>query len=140
MYAELERKLPKRVFVGHYEFALKVVDPATPELEGSDGMTYTDRSEIYIASGMSLRRLLNVVQHEVNHVINWSREIADGASEEEFTTKNSDGTTEMWIDNPGLITWQTKVSREIRKQRSERVSVRNQQSVPNVSPTVPAGR
>ena len=120
MSHELEHCLPKKIYVGHYEFSMFVVPTTHERLDGNDGMTYFDDCQIFICANLPLRRLFYVVNHEVCHAVNWSKGIDDGMTEEQFTTLNSDGETDIWIDNPGLINWKLKAARAIRKQRSER--------------------
>jgi hypothetical protein len=123
MTHELETKLPSKVYVGHYEFAIRVVPQDDPGIEGNDGLCDPASRTIWICSGLSLWRLFYVVNHEICHAVNWSKGVEDGMTEESFTTLNSDGETDLWVDNPRLINWKLKAARAIRKQRSERTEV-----------------
>lgn len=130
---DLISKLPKRVFVDQYEFRLKLVDEGAIELaektgdeatgdpaqdSQGDGLTNFLKRHIYLSKDLNLHRFVTVVCHEVVHTINWSRDIEDGITEEEFTTKFSPGFVQFLLDNPRFHQWLNRAVREIRKQQT----------------------
>jgi hypothetical protein len=123
MFPEFYRKLPRRVYVGQYEFTLAVVETEDESLAGCDGMTYLDQRRIFIDGRLPLRRFVAVVLHEVKHALHWERGLDDGMSEEHFTTESANGETELWVDNPRLFSWFDRAYKDIRKQGRERATV-----------------
>jgi hypothetical protein len=118
-------KLPKRVFIGLYEFKVAPVDPgdvllhndADPEMV-CEGMTHTDISVIAIDKTLTLKRLVNVVLHECTHSINWSGDLTDESTEEEFTENFANGFTQFWLDNPRMVLWLNRAFKQIRKEQA----------------------
>lgn len=131
---DLISKLPKRIFIDQYEFRLKLLPEDAPELAASvgdeitgdhskdgqsEGLTYFDKKLICLCKDLSLHLFVEVVIHEVVHSINWSRDIEDGITEEEFTTKFSPGFVRFLLDNPRFHQWLNRAIREIRKQQTD---------------------
>lgn len=110
--------LPRRLRVGQYAF--KVVFLATddhPKLEGSPARTVMglDEYTIYLHRGMTWQRAAEVVLHEVQHAVNWVRDITDRSKEEEFVTENAAGLTEVFIHNPKFHDWHCREIRRLRR-------------------------
>lgn len=130
-HLDLIKKLPRRIFVEQYEFHLKLVDEGAAELkttttkedgtseeEEGDGLTDFNGRRIYFCKTLPLHRFVEVVVHEFIHAINWNRDVEDGSTEEEFTTKFSPGFVRFLLDNPRMHQWLNRAIREIRKQQA----------------------
>lgn len=141
----LVSKLPKRVMVGYWQFKVVPVEPEHPILVDSENETVShgvcelDTQEIFINQELNLLRFVNVVLHELLHAINWTKELTDESTEEQFTAKGADGLTELMLDNPKLERWFARAHKEIREIRNGR-EVSDQPPLHNLGPTKPAGR
>jgi hypothetical protein len=115
-------KLPKRVFVGLYEFKLILCEAGDPRLVSEsidcDGLTELNERVIYLNKALPFKRFVNVVLHECIHTMNWSKDIEDGVTEEEFTENLANSFTDFWLDNPRLVLWLNRAFKQIRKEQS----------------------
>jgi hypothetical protein len=113
--------LPKKVEVGSYEFALHVVPASDTKLDGADGICYFAEEDggraIFVAAGLGLRKMLDVVLHELTHAINWCHDIDDGADEEAIATKHGTAWSQLFLDNPKFQRWLVSILNRIRKER-----------------------
>lgn len=117
-------KLPRRVWVGNYEFRIRVVPRATdrlaPEKDGdqeNDGITIFEPTEIMVAADMAAPLLLEVVWHEITHAINWDNDVDDGADEETICDRHGKAWTAFWVANPRFARWWNGQVVAIRKER-----------------------
>lgn len=125
--------LPSKLWVGSYEFALRVVPKGHAGLkadeddkEPADGMTKAGEEDgdnaIYIASNLDARRRLDVIWHEVTHVINWANDIDEDVKpieEEEIATKHGAAWTQFLLDNPRFFSWLDYHLKRLRKARKD---------------------
>lgn len=103
-------KLPKPIKIGAHLWQFKRMLPTPGEdapYEAVDfGSCEFDNTVIWL-SPKALRRggsfLAETVLHEVQHAVNWIGGVADGATEEHFTTQSAMGWTQVWADNPHLL-------------------------------------
>lgn len=125
--------LPSKLFIGSYEFPLRVVpadDDALKDDNGaaSDGMTVTDGTEnemgIWIASGLGLRRRFEIVWHETTHAVNWVYDVGpkegdedDSIAEEEIATAHGKAWTQLLLDNPAFERWIVYTTNRIRREQ-----------------------
>jgi len=80
---DLIAKLPARVKVGSFTFAIHLVQSGAPDLGENYGMTFFDDCRILLDGESTLDRFVNTLIHEIGHAVNHSYGIADGAEEEE---------------------------------------------------------
>lgn len=118
---DLLATLPKSVKVGSFTFTLTRVDSAHPDLQQDVGacwgLTLFSRCRILLDESMPLDRLVNTLWHEINHAINHSYGVHDGAEEETVATQNANGWMQVSLDNPKLEQWFHRAWRELRKAR-----------------------
>lgn len=115
-------KLPKKLWVGNYEYDLQTVPRVHPDLAGDNGVSLLDdeNRRILIAKNLKLRHRLEVVLHEIIHVINDAANMDDPLpNEEEMTTKQGHGWTYFLLDNPLFEAWLWATLAEIRKSQKE---------------------
>jgi hypothetical protein len=125
-------KLPRKIWVGTYEFRIFVVPANDPVLvedpdEIAEGLTCTDTRRIWFADGLEPRRLFELVWHETRHAVNWAYDVEDKLAaggdaeilEEELTELDGRAWTALWLDNPKLVRWFSGVATQIRKEREK---------------------
>lgn len=112
-------QLPRKVWVGSHEFAVRLVSQDDLVLAGEDGDMTTDGTTgvISIAADLDARRRLEIVLHELTHALNWSYEIEDGVSEEDIATKHGRAWAVFWLDNPRFESWLAYTLSRIRKEQ-----------------------
>lgn len=108
-------RLPKRLKVGGYRFKLEFVEADHNDVVDSYGATFFQTGRIVISEGLSLQNLVNTLLHEVQHCINNSYGVDDGADEEHSTTQSANGWQQVYVDNPKLELWLHRAYRELRK-------------------------
>jgi|SRR5882672_7939726 len=104
--------LPKKLYVGTYEYSLNVVARSHPDLAEDNGGTHWDEDNrrIAIAEGLPPRQRLSTIMHEVIHAINDVCGIDDGMlpkTEEDLTEAQGEAWTHFLIDNPKFDRWLT---------------------------------
>jgi hypothetical protein len=114
---DLAEKLPKKVKVGAYTYALQRVPNDNTELEGNYGMTLLEAGRVLFAADIPFERLVNTVLHEIGHCINHNYGVEDRAKEEQIATQSANGWQQVYLDNPKLEMWLHKSYRELRKTR-----------------------
>lgn len=119
------KTLPRRIGIGAYTFRVQIVPADHPKLcqtgngeRDCDGFTDTEEMRIYLWDGMSVSRVLNVMQHEVSHAINWVNNVFDGSEEETFVENNTNGLVEVQVRNPRYLTWVVRMVRLFKKEIS----------------------
>jgi hypothetical protein len=112
-------QLPRKVWVGSHEFAVRTVAAEDPVLDGEDGDMTTDGTTgvISIAANLDGRRRLEIVLHELTHALNWSYEIEDGIDEEDIATKHGRAWTVFWLENPRFESWLVYALAKIRREQ-----------------------
>lgn len=119
--------LPRKAWIGSYEFPLRLVPPDDPVLatdaepcEFDDGAMVAEESTrgIYIAANLDRRKLLEIFHHEITHAINWVNDIDDGVDEETIALKHGEAWSAFWLDNPRVQRWHTVTLNAIRRERS----------------------
>lgn len=145
MSTKVSAALPNKIWVGSYEFPLRVVPAGDPMLDNADGCTEFDENcrGIKIASNLATRHRLEIVIHEITHAINWSVDLEDGATEEDVATKHGRAWSQFLLDNPRYVAWLTFTLNKIRRERSaggDREKVKDAEAEPKKSATPsPAG-
>lgn len=135
MTATAYAKLAKRVWLKNYEFGIEIREPsdpvfreesAAPDDMPAEGLTDTEKRRIYVAAGLELRRLVEVVWHEIQHAINWVNDVepaiakfkGDATEAEELIAEVSGiAWTTFFLDNPRMQQWFTRVFNQIRRER-----------------------
>lgn len=116
-----ETALPKKLWVGSYEFPLRQIEPDDVVLGGDDGLmepAETNRG-IYIANNLDRRKTLEIILHEITHAINFVNDIDDGEDEETVATKHGIAWSMFLLDNPRFQRWLTYTLNKIRKERAD---------------------
>ena len=119
--ATREVTLPRRLWVGTYEYLLTLVEPRHAVLDGANGMTHNEEggTAIFIAAHLGPRKTLEIVLHEVTHAINWTNDIDDGVEEETVATVHGAAWSALFLDNPKFQRWLTYTLNLIRKERKD---------------------
>lgn len=120
--------LPGKLWIGTFEVPLKVVPPHADELKDENGVESNGMSVvhdedllgIWIASNLPPRKRLEIVIHEVIHIINFAYGIEDDDAgrpicEEDVAEKHGKAWTQLYLDNPRFVKWLTYVVDKIRK-------------------------
>lgn len=111
--------LPKRVWAGTREVHLLMVPDDDVRLEGARGMSdLQDTPRIYINDTLTGANLLEVVWHELTHVINWLHDLDEEEKpiiEEKIAEIHGVAWTTMLIVNHRLHRWINETILSIRK-------------------------
>jgi hypothetical protein len=106
--ADVFKGLPRRIQVGQFGFRV-LIEPETHEmLTEAFGRCDTTARRIFLRAGMDPALALNTVCHEVTHAVNWVMDLEDGATEEAFTSRHTNGLIDVWMRNPRLFAWISK--------------------------------
>lgn len=113
-----EARVPQRIWIGSYDFAVKFVPHTDPMLDGNDAMTSFHGNIIYIGTGMTPSRLLNRLLHELTHGINMVVGLTTDTEieEEEIADLHGDAWASIWINNPVLTQFVSDITTHIRKE------------------------
>ena len=116
--------LPRKLWIGTYEFKLNFTESEHPGLCGEDGQMEADGRNciIWLAEDMGPRRLLEIVLHEITHAINWVHDIDDDdgktvIKEEALAQKHGMAWSQFWLDNPRFERWFVFALARIRRER-----------------------
>lgn len=118
--------LPRRVWVGSYEFSMRLVDPTDKMLldckgVASSGMSTFDHDGegygIWVSEMMALRTRLEIVMHEITHAINFAYDVKNRSAEETIAEKHGHAWSQFWLDNPRFERWFVYTLAAIRKER-----------------------
>jgi len=129
-----QASLPRRVWVGSFEFSLTRVprdhprlrdDEDPDEISAVDGMTYFEPHDraIFVADDLPPRNLLDTVLHELTHALNYAFDVKDGdddrllGDEEQLALRQGGGWSAVWVDNPRLQAWLVRTVNQIRKEQ-----------------------
>lgn len=138
-------QLPRKLWIGTFEVPLKVVphdDEALkddrPEIGDntfSSGMSVVDDEDlcgIWIASNLTPRKRLEIVLHELIHVIDWVCGISDDdlIIEEDIAEKQGKVWAQLCLENPRFVAWLAYVTERIRE--DQRAEDGDDEPVPNV--------
>lgn len=112
--------LPRKLWVGSYEFTMALVPRDHPMLPAdAEGITYFDPLAIYVADNLSLIGTLDTVLHEVTHAVNHAGDVSDGPDEETIAGTHGRIWATLYVDNPRFQRWLTNTVNRIRKERSD---------------------
>lgn len=109
--------LPTRIFIGTFVVHVSHVEDNDPRLEDARGISLLDggKTEILINKTLVGPQLLEVVWHEVTHVINWINDLDDGMEEEKLTTVHGCAWPLLLVANPKFQRWLTWMVNSLRK-------------------------
>ena len=99
-----------------------MVDPNDHRLKMDDesdpgyGLTDLIERKVYLDSSMSRETALTVTIHEIQHIIHSVLGVDDDSTEEQVATASGNGWFNVWIENPKLLTWVGRMTREIRRE------------------------
>ncbi len=123
------RGLPRRVWIGSYEFPLTLVPRDHPELTSdgtdddpdADGCTLFEHPgrAILLADDLGPRELFDTVLHELTHAVNFVGDLPDTSTDEEICTAHGKVWSQLWLDNPRLQAWFTRVLNQLRRDMKE---------------------
>lgn len=117
-------QLPRKVWIGSYEFPVRIVDADDPALKdeagvASDGMmdNHEDHRAITISNKLDTRKRLEIVFHELVHAINIVNGITDDlpVEEDEIADKHGLAWSQFYLDNPRFAAWVVYTIARIRK-------------------------
>lgn len=116
--ATWEARVPTRIWIGSYDFAIRLVPATDPMLDGNDAMTSFHANVIYIATGHTPSRLLNRLIHEITHGMNMVVGITseDEIAEETIADLHGDAWAAIWVNNPKLMEFVYAITTSIRKE------------------------
>ena len=122
-----EVPLPRKLWIGTYEYTVALVPHGDAGLAEDYGATYSDdqRKAIFIDSSLDTRKRLEIVLHELTHAIVWTHDLADVDSEEVTVNEETlcDRFGIAWsaflLDNPRFQRWLTYTLNRIRKERKD---------------------
>lgn len=98
---------PRKVKVGAQFY--RISRRKNPRLQRDTwGLCDHERCEIWIAPGLSGRRYVEVLWHEIIHAIHYNAGLSDDSTEEEFTDRGGMGLMMVMADNPALSMWTLK--------------------------------
>lgn len=116
--------MPRKLWIGSYEFKVNLVASEHPSLCGEDGQMEADgrRCIIWLSEDMDTRRMLEIVLHEMTHAINWVHDIDDDEKtvmilEEDLATAHGKAWSQVYLDNPRFERWLTYTLARIRRER-----------------------
>ncbi len=125
-------QLPRKIFVGSYEFPVILAHPSDPRLmhgDGKDaelgeGMSYTGEPDysIVLANDISPMRRLAVFIHEITHVINWTSDFDEDEAaiiEEDIATAHGEAWAKFYLDNPKYLAWLVYTVGRIKQDRKQ---------------------
>ena len=69
------------------------------------GRCHTTNQVIIVRDDMPADATKDVVLHEILHAIHYHMELADGSSEESFTSRTATGLRTVLVQNPALYKW-----------------------------------
>jgi len=113
--------LPKRVWIGTSEVKISIVPHDDPQLDGGEtrGTTICELPpKVHISDALDPGSMLEVVWHELTHVINWLAELGDESTEEQVADVHGRAWPALLIANPKLQRWFTHQINAIRKEQS----------------------
>jgi hypothetical protein len=115
-------QLPRKIEVGTVEYPIRIVAATDKLLDEANGIAYFGEEDgvprqILIAARLGPKQTLEIVLHEIIHVINHVNEIEDGEDEEIVTTKHGAAWAQFWIDNPKMLLWVNYVVARIVRER-----------------------
>lgn len=110
--------LPRRIHVGQFLFRIQIESEEHEELIEAFGRCDFTARRIYLRSGMDAELSLNTALHELTHAVNWVYDLDDESTEEQFTSRHTNGMVDMWMRNPRLYLWITKTLRRAKREAS----------------------
>src|SRR4051812_48409118 len=116
------QKVPRRIWLRNQPIKIDVVAPDHPVLAECDarGHTLFDNSggtTILISNALGISAFLEVVIHEITHVINFLWDIDDGAEEEAMATAHGEAWAMLLVANPAYQRWLTRTVNMLRKEQ-----------------------
>ena len=113
-----EEALPLKVKIGGELYSVEWFDEGTLKAHDGEpcmGSAEPDLHKIKLERGQSIQALFDTVRHELTHMGNNTYGISDGMLEEEFTDRTTKAWNDLWVQNPKLVVWFSKMARLVRK-------------------------
>lgn len=112
--------LPRKIRVGSFTYRIMLLHPDDGRLRLDNNPSYavtdTTALRIYVDESMERENALTVIIHELQHCINAVFGVDDASSEEHVATQSGMGWFNIWMENPKLLTWVGRMTREIRRE------------------------
>mgnify|MGYP001615466971 FL=1 len=118
MTYNFENKLPTKIKVGGELYSVEWFEVGSLISKAGDalmGQVEPDQHKIQLEKGQSLQALMDTVRHELTHVANHVYGVKDRMKEEDITDRSTKAWNDVWINNPKLVVWFSKIAAEIRK-------------------------
>lgn len=119
--AALKEKMPRKVWIGNFEFRLAFGEwdqLPLKDAEGEyDGDTDFDTQLITLRSNMTLPIFLETTIHELTHAVDFAGDIEDGVLEEFIADKHGKLWSQFWVNNPRFQRWWTSACVALRRER-----------------------
>lgn len=113
-------KFPKKLWIGTFEVPVHFVPADHEALEEAtlNGCAVFDPStEVYFCASLPLTKLLEIVHHELTHIVNYVADIEDGTSEEDICEAHGKVWSAFWINNPRYARWWMAACVAVRKEQ-----------------------
>lgn len=102
--------LPDRIVVGPFDLMIIHMDSHLAGSEQSFGQFRCLEQAIYIQLDMpSPHKAVDTMLHEVGHAIYWAHDIDDEDKEERIVSVMATGWTQVYRNNPWLLSWMGEV-------------------------------
>jgi hypothetical protein len=122
-------KLPRKIWIGTYEVSVQSVPPNSPKLDPIEpgeetrlrGMFDPDVEppEIFVDQTLGGIQLLEIINHEITHAINYVYDIQDGAQEEDVAETHGRAWSMFYVANPRYQRWLVSLCNAIRKEQKD---------------------
>jgi hypothetical protein len=104
--SELVKRLPAKIRVGPFDFAIEKWSPSRSAERSSYGECSTIEQRISIQIDHVTRfKAVDTVLHEISHAIFWAYGIEDEDKEERIVGTSASAWAAVYRDNPWLIDW-----------------------------------
>ena len=112
---DIMQKLPKTIRISAHDFTIKEWNAIESHDSGLYGQWSELALEIRVNSTLKLYQVLETLLHEINHAIVRFYNIKEGDNHERVVEAMSVGWTQVYRDNPTLISWIKHVTKYERK-------------------------
>lgn len=96
---------PTRLKILHLDFAVEWIDAKHAAIDSNFGFTHTDHLVVSVCKDEPAERQVEIMMHELAHVIWWLWGLGKKSKEEEIVTAIGRGYASIFRDNPDLVAW-----------------------------------
>lgn len=113
---------PSPIWIGSYEFRVVPCERGDKRLEGNEGLTVFDSTEIFYDATRPARQAFDTVWHELTHAVNDAfglklKSTSARKNDEQVATVHGHAWTQVLLQNPSLVAWLDLVTNLIRSQQ-----------------------